>query len=161
MVSTDTNGELALQVILQRNFGMSAREVGLARGWAGDRVVILQKNRDIAALWLIMFRDEASASAFSTVYTHVLERTLRGHTPHRVECHSNGVLVIVGAPARNSTLDRAIWEASTVRTPMPSGGVETSAGQTSVSILPVAPEQPTLLSRMIEAVRNSRIYQPH
>jgi hypothetical protein len=159
-VSTDTNGELALQVILQRNFGMTAREVGLARRWAGDRIVILQKNRDIATLWLIMFRDEASASAFSTVYAHVLDRTLRGHTPHRVECHSNGVLVIVGAPARNPTLDRAIWEASTVRTPMPRGGADTSARQTSVSILP-APEQPTLLSRMMEAVRNSRIYQAH
>jgi hypothetical protein len=162
VVSTDTNGELALQVILERNFGMTAREVGLARAWTGDRVVILQKDHNIAALWLIMFRDEASATAFGAVYTRVLDRTLHGaHTPHRVESHFNGVLVIVGPPARNSTLNRAIWEASTVRTPMLSGGMETSAGQTSVSILPVAPSHPTLLSRMMQAVRNCRIYQTH
>jgi len=155
-VTSDTNGELAVQVILQRNFGMGAQEVALARAWTGDRLVILQKDREIAALWLIVFRDEASARAFSTVYARVLDRTLGGHTPHRVQAHSNAVLVIAGGLARNSSLAPAIWEASSVRTPMPGGRTDlTAAPKLPASVLPAAPEQATLMSRLMNAIHGS------
>src|SRR5579863_405866 len=81
----DVWGELGLQVILQRNCGMKASVVALARRWAGDRVMVLRKGADYAAIWMVAFRDDDAARQFAAVYNAMLNRLLGRRTPHLVE----------------------------------------------------------------------------
>ena len=105
----DVWGELGMQVILQRNLGMNSPDVALARKWIGDRVVVLRRGNDFVVLWMVAFRDADSARRFTAVYTRVVNRTVGRHTPYRIECVSNTVLVAAGGPARNPALAAAIW----------------------------------------------------
>jgi hypothetical protein len=114
LVESDTNGELALEVILERNLGINSREITPAYEWAGDRLVLFRKGGQIAALWMIAFRDETSAQAFAKTYRRVLDRTLGPRIPHLVECRDTGVLVIAGLPARMPGLASSIWRASVI-----------------------------------------------
>jgi hypothetical protein len=119
MVESDTQGELALEVILERNLGMNSREIVSAYEWAGDRLSLFRRNGQIVAVWLIAFRDEDSAHHFAATYKRVLDRVSGTHTPHLVECQDNAVLVIAGPPARTPGLAASIWKASVITTPQP------------------------------------------
>jgi hypothetical protein len=124
MVESDTNGELALQVILERNLGINSREITPAYEWAGDRIALFRKNGQIVAIWLIAFRDETSAQDFTRTYRRVLDRTLGSRTPHLVECRDTGVLVITGAAARMPGLASSIWKSSVISVQPPTASPE-------------------------------------
>jgi hypothetical protein len=112
----DTFGELSLQLILQLGYGKDAPEVALARKWAGDRMVVLSRDGDIAVLWIVAFRDDDSAGRFEQSYRALLDR-IRASTPHRVERRGNAVLVIAGAIANGDqslSLAPAVWKASKI-----------------------------------------------
>lgn len=111
----DVWGELGLQVILQRNFGMNASVVALARRWAGDGVVVMRKGAAYTVLWLVVFRDDDTARQFARAYRSMLNRTLGSRTPHLVECRSQAVLVVAGAPAGDTGFAQSVWTASTIR----------------------------------------------
>jgi len=119
IVESDTSGELALEVILERNLGVNSREITPAFEWAGDRLALFRRNGEIGALWLIAFRDETSARSFAGTYRRVLDRALRSRTPHLVEERGSAVLVIAGPPARISGLAASIWKSSVIAPPQP------------------------------------------
>lgn len=123
---SDTNGELALEVILQRSLGMNSPEIAPAYEWAGDRITIFSKKGQIGAVWLIAFRSQASARSFSATYKRVLDRSLGTRTPHLVEYREAAVLVIAGPPARIPGLAASIWKSSVIR-PAPAKVMTTSA----------------------------------
>ena len=113
----DTYGELLLGVILKRGLGGNAPEVQLAREWAGDHMVILQRGRAVTVLWLIAFADQPSANRFAAVYVSILDRLL-GTTPHALDYRGKAVLIAVGEGARSfATLGPSIWRASTIAAP--------------------------------------------
>jgi hypothetical protein len=109
LAERDVWGELGMQVILQRNLGMNSPDVALARKWIGDRIVVLRKGKDFVVLWMVALRDADSARKFTAVYTRIINRTIGRHTPYRIECVSNTILVAAGGPARNPALAAAIW----------------------------------------------------
>jgi hypothetical protein len=119
MVESDTSGELALQVILERNLGVNSQEITPAFEWAGDRLALFRRNGEIGAVWLIAFRDQASARNFAATYKRVLDRALGNRAPHLVENRDSAVLVIAGAPARLSGLAASIWKSSVIAPPQP------------------------------------------
>jgi hypothetical protein len=111
----DTYGELMLRVILERNLGKKSNEVELASRWAADRMIILQKDQNVAVIWMIAFGDVQTAAHFAVVYQALLDHLPSGSTPHRIDVHSNDVLIVVGQPANDfDTLAPAIWSASTI-----------------------------------------------
>jgi len=68
VIQTDTEGELFLRVILQRDLGESSAEpVRLAQQWAGDRMAILQQGNSTTVLWMLVFNDPSSAARFATI----------------------------------------------------------------------------------------------
>ncbi len=114
IVESDTNGELALEVIIQRNLGIDSRDLAYAYEWAGDRVALFRKDGEIGVLWLIAFRDQSSAQGFAATYKRVLDRTLGARTAHLVECRQDAVLVIAGIPARIPGLAASVWKSSVI-----------------------------------------------
>jgi len=107
---SDVIGELGLQVILQRAFGMNAPEAALARRWAGDRIVVLRRGKQYGVIWMIAFRYADSARRFGVTYARLLRR-IPGDTP-QIDARSRAVLVMLGFGA---PLDAApIWRASTI-----------------------------------------------
>jgi hypothetical protein len=108
---SDVIGELGLQVILQRSFGMNAPEAAIARRWAGDRIVVLRRGKRYGVIWMIAFRDADSARQFGATYARLLRR-IPGDTPY-IEARSNAVLVMAGFGAPLATVP--IWRASTIR----------------------------------------------
>jgi hypothetical protein len=115
----NTIGELQLQIILARNLGGNAPEVALADRWAGDRLVTLRKGKSLTLCWLVMFRDEQSATRFAATYATMLDHILGATTAHRLNYRSRAVLVVIGEGAQQFTaLEPAIWAATKVH-PMP------------------------------------------
>lgn len=116
-VSRNTYGELMLRVILKRNPSGRA-QVALARGWRGDRMVVLEKGGALTVIWIVAMRDDATAAKFANVYRHVLGGLPAGARamPHRVSRRGNDVLVVIGDGAANyAELDPAVWHASVVQ----------------------------------------------
>jgi hypothetical protein len=116
----DTFGELSVQLILQLGYGKDAPEAGVAKNWAGDRMVVLSRGTDVAVIWIAVFRDDDSARRFEESYRGMLDR-VRASTPHHLERRGSGVLVIAGSIAdQSSILAPAIWKASKIGAAKPS-----------------------------------------
>lgn len=116
-VSQNTYGELMLRVILKRNPSGRA-QVALARGWRGDRMVVLEKGSALTVIWIVAMRDGATAAKFAHVYRYVLDGLPAGARamPHHVSRRGNDVLIVIGNGAANhAELDRAVWRASVIR----------------------------------------------
>jgi hypothetical protein len=116
-MSRNTYGELMLRVILKRNPSARA-QVALARGWRGDRMVVLEKGGALTVIWIVAMRDEATAAKLARVYRGVLDGlpTSAGATPHHVSQRGNAVLAVIGEGAANyAELDPAIWHASVIQ----------------------------------------------
>jgi hypothetical protein len=110
----DTYGELMLRIILERNLGKKSSEVELTSHWAADRMIILQQDQNVAVIWMIAFSDAQTAERFAVAYHALLDHLPSGSTLHRIDVHSNDVLIVVGQPANYfDTLAPAIWSAST------------------------------------------------
>jgi hypothetical protein len=118
----DTYGALLLKVIIQRNLGMTAPEIALVDHWSGDRMIVLKKDRALTVLWLVSFRDSATARRFGEVYASILDRISQPTMPHRVEVKAPNVLIAIGDGARQFVrLAPAIWQASTISRPTVAG----------------------------------------
>jgi hypothetical protein len=116
-VSQNSYGELMLRVILKRNPSGRA-QVALARGWRGDRMVVLEKGGALTVIWIVVMRDDATAGAFARVYRDVLGGLPAGAAamPHHVIRRGNAVLAVIGEGAANhAELDPAIWRASVIQ----------------------------------------------
>jgi hypothetical protein len=115
-VAENTYGELLLRVILTRSPGGQAED-GLARGWRGDRMAVLQSGGATTVIWIVALSDETSAAAFAQAYEGILERIATGgpRAAHHVERRGSAVLAIIGPGAAQSTeLAPAVWRASTI-----------------------------------------------
>jgi hypothetical protein len=111
----DTYGALLLKVIIQRNLGITTPEIALVEHWSGDRMIVLQKDRALTVLWIVSFRDSATARRFGVVYASILDRISPPAIPHRVEVKAPNVLIAIGDGARQfDRLAPAIWQASTI-----------------------------------------------
>lgn len=153
MIESDTSGELALEVILERNLGINSREITPAFEWAGDRLAIFRRNGEIGVLWLIAFRDRASAQSFAATYKRVLDRLLGNRTPHLVEYRDNAVLVIGGPPARISGLAPSIWKSSVITTPPPRPLVDSAEAVNAGAEEPRPPQNsPSSSTRILDQV---------
>jgi hypothetical protein len=126
-VVEDTYGELALRLIMQMSFGRDSSQVEVARRWAGDRMVVLNRAKQQTVIWIVAFNDEQGASLFADFYRQVLDRVdgqqdlqglldqNNGPAPHDLEQSGNKVLVIAGPGATQfSALAPAIWQATKV-----------------------------------------------
>ncbi|MGH7842940.1 MAG: hypothetical protein ACREQD_11110, partial [Candidatus Binataceae bacterium] len=141
-VEDDTFGELLLKIILERNLPPHAPALSLAQGWAGDQMVILQKDGDarrsestsgaeqvslraasgtrVTLIWMIAFRDAASARAFAATYDTILVHPKGPRYAHAVEARADAVLILIGpAVADFAALAPRIWQATTIATPGP------------------------------------------
>jgi len=109
-VEHNTYGELLVQVILRRN-PSDEPQVSLARGWRGDRMVVLQSGSALTVIWIVVLRDEETATAFARVYGGILDRISPGVTSfHRVNCHGDAVLAAIGPGAeRFGNFAPAVW----------------------------------------------------
>jgi hypothetical protein len=58
MVGENTYGELLLRIILARGPSGQA-EAGLARGWRGDRMVVLEKDGALIVIWILALTRES------------------------------------------------------------------------------------------------------
>ncbi|HVA40459.1 MAG TPA: hypothetical protein VNF49_07325 [Candidatus Binataceae bacterium] len=115
-VAENTYGELLLRVILTRSPG-SPLDAGLARGWRGDRMVVLQKDGAVTVIWIVALSDYTSAAGFARTYEGILERSASGGAPppHHVERRGTAVLAIIGPGAvRSAELAPAVWRASAI-----------------------------------------------
>jgi hypothetical protein len=115
-VAENTYGELLLRVILTRGSGGQA-EAGLARGWRGDRMVVLQSGGATTVIWIVALSDDTSAAAFAQAYEGILEQIAASGAPaaHHVERRGSAVLAIIGPGARQSAeLAPAVWRASRI-----------------------------------------------
>lgn len=113
-IDEDTYGELSLRIILQLALGNGAPQMMLAQKWAGDRMVILGKGRQVTVVWIIAFRDIDAAAKFAGSYRGVLDK-IHGSSPHQVQLKSDAVLVVAGAGALQfDTLAPAVWKASRI-----------------------------------------------
>ncbi len=115
-VAQNTYGELLLRVILTRN-PSDQPQVVLARGWRGDRMVVLEKDRALTVIWLVAMRDGDSAEAFARVYGGILDRlpSAAGTTPHRLDRRGDTVMAVIGeGAARFAELGPALWRASVI-----------------------------------------------
>ncbi len=126
-VVEDTYGELALRLIMQMSFGRDSSQVEVARRWAGDRMVVLNRGKQETVIWIVAFSDEQGASLFADFYRQVLDRVdgqqdlqgvldqNNGPAPHDLEQSGNKVLVIAGPGATQfSALAPAVWQATKV-----------------------------------------------
>ncbi|MGH7915732.1 MAG: hypothetical protein ACREPW_13960 [Candidatus Binataceae bacterium] len=115
-IAGNTYGELLLRVILTRGSDGQA-EAGLARGWRGDRMVVLQKSGVPTVIWIVAFNDDATAASFARIYEAILERAAIGGapSPHHVERRATAVLAIIGpGAAQSAELAPAVWRASVI-----------------------------------------------
>jgi len=114
----DTFGELLIKLILQRNLPPKSPALNLPTQWNGDHLVALEKDRALTVLWMIAFRDQASADDFASVYSSILDHLKSGSTAYRVTIQSNVVLVIIGPESAPLTeLAPAVWKASRITNP--------------------------------------------
>ena len=115
-VSENTYGELLLRVILTRGPGGQS-EAGLARGWRGDRMAVLEKNDSFTVIWIVALSDDTSAAAFASAYGRILEGIASGGAPvpHHMERRGAAVLAIIGpGAAQSAELAPAVWRASVI-----------------------------------------------
>lgn len=115
-VAENTYGELLLRVILTRNAGGTA-SAGPARGWRGDRMVVLEKNGAVTVIWIVAMNDDRNAADFARTYDGILGRLTGGGPPtaHYVERRGTAVLTIIGpGAAQATTLAPALWHASVI-----------------------------------------------
>lgn len=120
----DTYGALLIKTIIQRNLGAKAPEAGIVERWAGDRILVFEKDRALAILWIVAFRDAGSAARYEKIYSSILSRSSGPETPWRVSANGTNVLVAIGAPAESfDRLAPAVWRASTVVIPPPQPGI--------------------------------------
>jgi hypothetical protein len=114
-IDDDTYGELLLKLTLERNLPQRPAALQTITRWAGDRIITLQNGKALTLLWIVVFRDTASADEFAASYD-----TLLGHLPgennlYGIEAHGSAVLVVIGAgAARFAALASAIWRASKI-----------------------------------------------
>jgi hypothetical protein len=115
-VAQNTYGELLLRVILTRGPGGQA-QAGLARGWRGDRMAVLQNSGAFTVIWIVALSDDASAAAFASAYGGILEGIAidGAPMPHHVDRRGASVLAILGpGAAQSAELAPAIWRASVI-----------------------------------------------
>ncbi|HVA83661.1 MAG TPA: hypothetical protein VNF28_02060 [Candidatus Binataceae bacterium] len=129
-VAENTYGELLLRVILTRGPG-GQTSAGLARGWRGDRMAVLQKDAALTVIWIVALSDDASAAAFASAYAGILDRivTNGAAAPHHVELRGAAVLAIIGpGAAQSAELAPAIWRASVIGAAAPASAPPASPG---------------------------------
>ncbi len=115
-IAENTYGELLLRVILTRGPGGQAT-AGLARGWRGDRMAVLQKDGALTVIWIVALDDDTSAAAFASAYEGIPERIAAdgAPVPHHVERRGASVLAIIGpGAAQSAELAPAVWRASVI-----------------------------------------------
>ena len=114
----DTFGELLIKLILQRNLPPKSPALSLPTQWNGDHLIALEKDRALTVLWMIAFRDRASAEDFASVYGSILEHLKAGSNSYRVTTQTNAVLVVIGPESAPLTqLATAVWKASRITNP--------------------------------------------
>ncbi|HVA68538.1 MAG TPA: hypothetical protein VNF45_04445 [Candidatus Binataceae bacterium] len=129
----NTYGALTMRIIL-REHPDGAAQVALARAWAGDRMVVLERGDQLALLWIVVMADGESAAEFTRAYGVVLDRIARSSAggkdtqAHRVAVRGTAVLIAIGgAAAKFDELAPAVWRASTID----SGGERNQASSDS------------------------------
>jgi hypothetical protein len=132
-VDDDTYGELLLKLIFQRNLPASAPAFSTLSKWAGDRIITLQRGDQLTLLWLIAFRDRASADEFALAYSKVLDHLGAHSNPHGVDTRAGVVLVAIGPGVHNfADLAKAVWSASQVAPRAPEHAGKPNTAATSV-----------------------------
>jgi hypothetical protein len=146
MVGENTYGELLLRIILARGPSGQA-EAGLARGWRGDRMVVLEKDGALIVIWILALSDDPSATAFARTYQGIQEAIATGGAPtlYHIERRGSVVLAIIGPGAAQSAgLAADVWRASVIGAASPS------------SAKPAAPaHKPVRIRRRIPGTRTS------
>jgi hypothetical protein len=114
-VDDDTYGELLLKLIFQRNLPPQAPAFGTLPRWAGDRIITLQKAKELTLLWLIAFHDQPAAREFADTYSRILDHLGGKSNPHGIATRTATVFIAIGPGARDfARLRRAVWKASTI-----------------------------------------------
>jgi hypothetical protein len=114
-VDDDTYGELLLKLIFQRNLPPQAPAFSTLQRWAGDRIITLQKGKELTLLWLIAFHDQAAAQEFADTYSQILNHLGGKSNPHGVATRSAAVFIAIGPGASEfARLRPAIWKASRI-----------------------------------------------
>jgi hypothetical protein len=118
-VDDDTYGELLLKLIFQRNLPANTPAFGTLSRWAGDRIITLQRGDELTLLWLIAFRDQASADEFAEAYSKLLDQLGAHSNPHGVATRATVVLVAIGPGVHNfEHLAETVWSTSRVMPPL-------------------------------------------
>jgi hypothetical protein len=119
-VEDDTFGELLLKIVLERNLPPRSPAVRLAQNWAGDQMVILQKDGEITLIWMIAFCDSVSAQSFAATYDGILSRLKGPRRAHAAETQEDAVLIAIGPAADDfAVLAPSVWQTTTISTPCP------------------------------------------
>jgi len=114
-VDDDTYGELLLKLILERNLPPHAPAFGTLPRWAGDRIITLQKGKELTLLWLIVFHDNAAARDFADAYSQILNHLGNQSNPHEVATRAAAVFIAIGPAALGfAQLRAAVWKASRI-----------------------------------------------
>jgi hypothetical protein len=114
-VDDDTYGELLLKLIFERNLAPHAQAFTTLPRWAGDRIITLQKGKELTLLWLIAFHDQAAAEEFARAYAQVLYHLGSTSNPHGAATRAAAVFVAIGPGARDfARLREAVWNASRI-----------------------------------------------
>lgn len=120
VADSDTLGALGLRIILQNTRGKKSPDVKMADKWAGDRLVMLRKGKSVGVIWILAFREAATARRFAAIYRKVLARLNAHRAAYHVAVRRSAVLVIAGKPAaRFDTLAPALWNKSKITAPPP------------------------------------------
>jgi hypothetical protein len=111
----DNFGELLIKLILQRNLPPKSPALSLPTQWRADQMIALKKNNALMLIWMIAFRDRASAEDFASTYASVLDKLKTASTGYRVTTEANTVLVVLGPDSLPLTeLAPAVWKASKI-----------------------------------------------
>jgi hypothetical protein len=114
-VDDDTYGELLLNLIFQRNLPPQAPAFSTLPRWAGDRIITLQKGKELTLLWLIAFHDQAAAQEFANTYSQILDHLGGKSNPHGIATRAAAVFITIGPGASDfARLQPAIWKASRI-----------------------------------------------
>lgn len=117
----DAYGALLLRTIIRRNLGADSPDAGIVEQWAGDRILVFEKNADLAILWIVAFRDADAAARYAKIYGSILSRISGPGTPWRVASKNAAVLIAIGPPAREfDRMAPEVWRASRIFIPPPS-----------------------------------------
>jgi hypothetical protein len=112
-ISEDTYGETWLQSLLVSTVN-NPNEAQVAAQWAGDRMVLLEKDDRVGAIWLIVFRDKLAATTFYRQYRP--PSILSTGDEVRTAVKNESVLIAVGDVAKDlEQLAPAIWNKTRIR----------------------------------------------